>query len=118
MTMPFVSIYMPTRGRPQMVERAVASVLSQDHSHLEVRVVVDGPDPVTEDVLQKFRGDPRLFVQVLPQSKGSCGARNSAIFEAKGEYITGIDDDDEFLPHHVSDLRGRSRSADFCSKTS
>ena len=44
---PAVSVVVPTRGRPDLVVRAVGSVLRQTMPDLEVVVVVDGPDDAT-----------------------------------------------------------------------
>ncbi len=65
-----------------------------------------------------FKGDPRIISTVLPTSSGACRARNTAISSARGELITGLDDDDEFLPHHVSHLVRQlcqSRAAFVCT---
>lgn len=101
---PLASIYIPTRGRPDLVRRAVKSALAQTFDSFEIIVVIDGPDPLTEQALAQLGPDPRLKVEVLPERGGACRARNHAIFKASGEFITGLDDDDELLPHHVSVL--------------
>lgn len=102
---PLVTIYVPTRGRPELVERAVKSALAQDYSNLEVIVAIDGPDDESEARLEKIRaGDDRLRIVLRAESGGACAARNSAISEARGEWITGLDDDDELRPEHVSEL--------------
>lgn len=100
---PLVSVYLPTRGRPALLRRAVASVLSQTYELLELLVVIDGPDPETGSELAQTQ-DPRLRVIALPEAVGACAARNTAIFAAQGYLITGLDDDDEFLPTHVATL--------------
>lgn len=100
---PLVTIYMPTRGRPSLVSRAISSVLAQHYRNFELRVVVDGPDEQTETVLRRYE-DSRLIVTVLEAPGGACRARNVAIAAARGELITGLDDDDELLPHHISRL--------------
>lgn len=101
---PQISLYIPTRGRPRLVQRAVQSSLAQTHSLLEVLVVIDGPDPETLAVLAPFRADPRVRIIERDAPGGACVARNQAIFEARGELITGLDDDDELLPDHVETL--------------
>lgn len=35
-------------------------------------------------------------------NKGACETRNLGIFNAKGKFITGLDDDDEFTPNRLS----------------
>lgn len=97
-----ISVYIPTRGRPALVERAVLSVLSQTIEDLEVVVVIDGKDCETEEVLSAIaRSDSRLVFLTYEISQGACYARNLAIRSAKGEFITGLDDDDFFEKEHL-----------------
>ena len=87
-----------------MLKRALESVLNQTYKNIEI-IVVD--DASTDDTAQMMRYYTNLqnikFIQ-LPVSKGACVARNKAIYIASGEYITGLDDDDEFAPEHISNL--------------
>jgi glycosyltransferase involved in cell wall biosynthesis len=96
-----VSVVVPTRGRPELVLRAVGSVIRQTHASLEVVVVVDGPDPPTEAALRSIR-DPRLQVLVSPERGGGAAARNLGIDRATGGWIAFLDDDDEWLPDKVA----------------
>lgn len=97
---PIISTIIPTLNRPQIVERAVKSVLAQTFNEIEVIVIIDGPDEATRVVLSKI-DDPRLRVVELPLNQGASGARNAGIFEAAGEWIAFLDDDDEWLPHKL-----------------
>ena len=97
---PLVSAVIPTCKRPALVRRAVLTALNQTYSHLEVVVVVDGPDPFTSNELATIR-DPRLRVIVLPQSEGGSGARNAGVQAAQGNWIAFLDDDDEWLPNKL-----------------
>lgn len=95
--MNLVSVVIPTRGRLDLVARAVASVRAQTHPSLEILVVVDGPDPATEQVLGAI-DDPRLHPIPLPASVGAGEARNVGVRAAIGEWVAFLDDDDEWLP--------------------
>jgi glycosyltransferase involved in cell wall biosynthesis len=92
-----VSAVIPTRNRPGLVCRAVASVLAQTVSELEVIVVVDGPDLATASALQELN-DPRIRCIELEQNVGGSEARNIGIRESLGEWVALLDDDDEWLP--------------------
>ncbi|HYH93917.1 MAG TPA: glycosyltransferase family 2 protein [Candidatus Saccharimonadales bacterium] len=94
---PLVSAVIPTHGRPELVVRAIDSALDQTLDDLEVIVVVDGPDPMTEAVLAERRDD-RLRVVVNPESVGASGARNVGAAEARGRWVAFLDDDDTWLP--------------------
>ena len=97
---PAVSVVIPTRGRAELLRRALGSVAAQTHRDLEVVVVVDGPDPATEALLDAWDGRP-LTVVVNPRSVGGGEARNVGVRAARGEWIAFLDDDDEWLPHKL-----------------
>ena len=92
---PRVSVVVPTRGRPDLVVRAVRSALAQSVREIEVVVVADGPDDATTRALQAL-GDPRLVVEVLPEPRGVGAARNAGVRIARGRWIAFLDDDDEW----------------------
>ncbi|MBU1311672.1 MAG: glycosyltransferase, partial [Gammaproteobacteria bacterium] len=52
----------------------------------------------------KYINEARIRFFRQSKGQGACAARNRAISEAKGDFVTGIDDDDEFLPHRLSSL--------------
>src|SRR5580658_1461470 len=98
---PLVSAVIPTRDRPALLACAMRSALRQTWPNLEVIVVVDGPDPLTEADLQTF-ADPRLRVIFLDERRGGSDARNSGVRAACGEWIAFLDDDDEWLPDKIA----------------
>lgn len=97
---PVVSAVIPTRNRPELVCRAVRSVLSQTIQDLECVVVVDGPDEPTLHSLREIT-DPRLRVIALPENVGGCEARNLGVRLASGRWVAFLDDDDEWLSHKL-----------------
>lgn len=100
MTGPEVSVVIATRERPQLLRRAIASVLAQQGTGpIEVIVVFDGTriDPLLDI-------DPgRHTITVIPNRRapGLAGARNSGILEASGSAIAFCDDDDEWKPQKL-----------------
>src|ERR1700678_2988270 len=94
-----VSAVIPTRGRPELLERAVRSALAQTLREIEVVVVIDGRDSATRDTLDQITfEDNRVRVLALPFSVGGSDARNRGVDAARGEWIAFLDDDDEWLP--------------------
>jgi glycosyltransferase involved in cell wall biosynthesis len=97
--MVIVSAVIPTRGRPELLQRAVRSALAQTLSEIEVVVVIDGEDVVTRLVMEELAHlDVRVRVVSLPVSVGGSDARNRGVDAACGEWIAFLDDDDEWLP--------------------
>lgn len=98
---PLVSAVIPTRNRPDLVCRAVRSVLAQTYSNVEAVVVVDGPDEATVAAL-RLVNDARVRIVASEKSLGGSEARNVGAREAHGEYVALLDDDDEWLPEKTS----------------
>lgn len=96
-----VTVYIPTKNRLQLLRRAVNSVLSQTHREIELIVVSDGSDDGTCDYVNGLREDISVKLIHNDQSVGACAARNQAIQVASGRFITGLDDDDIFLPNRL-----------------
>lgn len=102
---PLVSVYLPTCNRATLVPRAIDSVLRQDHRALELLVVDDASTDATPEVLARIAAaDSRVRVFRQPSRSGAPAARNVALHEASGNYVTGLDDDDEFLPGRLTAL--------------
>jgi glycosyltransferase involved in cell wall biosynthesis len=97
---PVVSVVITTYRRPVEVQTAVQCALDQSFRNLEVIVVVDGPYPATESVLQTIK-DPRLRVVVNAQNQGLAESRNVGVREARGQWVAFLDDDDFWFPTKI-----------------
>lgn len=105
---PLVSVYLPTRNRSQLVARAIESVLAQSYAPIELIVVDDCSEDDTEAVVRRYitsdAPSKRVVYFRLDTPSGACAARNKAIKAANGTLITGLDDDDYFLPDRIARL--------------
>lgn len=101
--MPRVSVYMPTHNRLDLLRRAVSSVLAQSMADFELIIVNDQSSDGTADYLDELAAsNPRVRVLHNASNLGACASRNRAIAVARGEYVTGLDDDDFFLPERLA----------------
>lgn len=100
-----VSVYMPTKDRRELVQAAVESVLAQTHRPIELIVVNDGSTDSTREYLDEL-ATTHDFIRAIHHDNplGAPRSRNEAIHAARGEWITGLDDDDEFEPGRVEAL--------------
>lgn len=103
---PLVSIIIPTYGRPNLLSRAIDSVLHQKYRNIEV-IIVDDNNPgtlerrKTESMLSNYIGDNRVIYVQLEKNMGGAIARNKGVEVSNGELLCFLDDDDEFLPDKV-----------------
>jgi glycosyltransferase involved in cell wall biosynthesis len=123
---PLVSVCVPTYNRAGLlVERAVASVLSQTYENLELIIVGDHCTDDTEAVLSRL-GDSRLRFENLPSRirkypqtvenhwfVGGAAPANRAMELARGKWIARIDDDDIWTPDHLEKLLVYAQSGEF-----
>jgi len=98
-----VGIYMPTHNRVDLLKKAIASLLEQTYQNFKLVVVNDGSSDGTQAYLESLT-DPRISFIEHKTSTGACRSRNDAINTLDTELVTGLDDDDIFLPDRLSDL--------------
>lgn len=96
-----VSVYIPTKNRLALLKRAVESVLAQTYAPIELVVADDGSTDGSREYLAQMQAAGRLKAVFLPVSMGACVARNLAISEASGTFVTGLDDDDYFTSDRI-----------------
>lgn len=102
---PLVTVYIPTFNRRELLQRAVKSVQSQTYQNLEIIIVDDCSRDGTQEYLsQLVKEDARVRYFLKEKNSGACVSRNIAIENAKGEFITGLDDDDYFLDKRVENF--------------
>lgn len=98
--LPPVAVVVPTRDRPVLLQRAVASILGQSYlGDLECVVVFDqsAPAPVPVDV----PAGRRLRLVTNVRTPGLAGARNSGILASESALVAFCDDDDEWHPEKL-----------------
>jgi glycosyltransferase involved in cell wall biosynthesis len=94
---PLVTAVVPTKDRPQLLARAVQSIIDQDYpGQVECLVVFDGTEPVAPTVV--LRPDRTVRLLVNNRTPGLAGNRNTGYLAAAGEFVGCCDDDDEWLP--------------------
>ena len=105
MALPLISIYLPTCNRADKLERALKSIFSQTYENYEILVCDDGSTDSTESIIRNLAmNDCRVRYFRNSKSLGAPSARNLGIFAARGHFITGLDDDDEFVSDRLEKL--------------
>jgi glycosyltransferase involved in cell wall biosynthesis len=94
---PLVSCIMPTCNRRFFIPRSLGCFFSQDYPNLELIVVDDGSDPIS-DLLPM---DPRIRYYRLREKLTVGAKRNYANEQARGRFIAHWDDDDWYCSTRV-----------------
>jgi GT2 family glycosyltransferase len=99
---PLVSAIVPTRNRADSLSRALDSMYAQEERgetfDVEVIVVDDGSSDATAEVVRRYAA---LRYLRLPEHRGVSASRNEGLRASRGEYVSFLDDDDEWLPHKL-----------------
>jgi glycosyltransferase involved in cell wall biosynthesis len=97
MTEPVFSIIIPTYNRAHILSRAIDSVMAQTFNNFELIIVDDGSTDKTHECVKNYH-DQRIKYFVHDRNQGQSQATNTGIDLAKGEYVSFIHSDDEWLP--------------------
>lgn len=98
---PSVSVVVATHGRPELVRRALGSLVGQlPRGAMEVLVVHDREEP-DESLAAAVPGQD-VHVMVNRRSPGLAGARNTGILAARAPLVAFLDDDDVWKPEKLS----------------
>lgn len=119
---PLVTVCVGTFNRAELVTtRCLASICAQTYRNLQIIVIGDA---CTDDTAARIAalGDPRITFRNLPTRSvyptapelrwmvaGSIPF-NHALADAKGDFVTHLDDDDEFVPDRIARLLAFAQS--------
>lgn len=93
---PPVTAVVPTHRRPDLMRRAVQSIIDQDYAgQIEIIVVFDATDPVLPDL--ETGPDRTVRAVVNDRVRGLAGARNTGILAARHGHVAFLDDDDHWM---------------------
>jgi GT2 family glycosyltransferase len=95
---PEVAVVIPTKGRPELVRRAVEAVQAQRYEGLVESVVVSDGEMLEPSALPRGRPGRPVRLMANERTPGPSGARNTGVLASRGTYIAFCDDDDLWRP--------------------
>ena len=103
---PLVSVVITTFNRREMLARAIDSVAKQTYRNVEIVVSDDCSEYDIETLIEQKRAETDFVIKLRVNEKnsGACYTRNQGIKLASGEFVAGLDDDDEFTIDRISEL--------------
>jgi len=96
-----VSVVIPTHNRPELLRRALGSVIGQTYKRLEIIVIDDASNVDVAPVIESFHDDRIRFIR-QDERQGAAAARNRGIEVSKGAYVAFQDDDDEWFSEKIA----------------
>jgi teichuronic acid biosynthesis glycosyltransferase TuaG len=100
--MQLVSIIMPYYQKINYVLNAINSVVSQTYQNYELIIIYDDSDEKDLEILKKITLD-NIKIRIIQNSKnlGAGYSRNIGIKKSKGEILSFIDADDEWISNKL-----------------
>ena len=99
---PLITIGITSFNAEDTILRALRSALEQDWPNTEIIIVDDCSEDESSAVVEKAIFDVRRARLVRHAvNRGTAGARNTILAEAKGEFVAFFDDDDESRPERI-----------------
>lgn len=102
MNNPKVSVIIPCYNAGKTIAASLQSLVNQTYKDFEVIVANDGSTDDSAKVVNNFQS--KLDIHFIEQpNSGVSTARNNALANARGEYITFLDADDLYDPYFLQD---------------
>lgn len=101
-----ITVSMPYFGTPDLVDRAVRSVLGQTHRNIHLVVVGDGEEPPLGHIR-----DSRLSVYTLPENHGAYFCHQLTLMATPHAQWSPHDSDDWSDPEHLERLAAKGGTA-------
>lgn len=95
--MPFLSIVIPVYNRATFIDRCLASVIQQTYTDWEIIAVDDASTDYSVEVLRSYSSSKISLIE-HQKNLGAMAARRTGWKAAKGQWIIGLDSDDELIP--------------------
>lgn len=110
-----IAVVIPTHNRPELLRRAIQSVLDQTVLPDEIIVVDDLNDVATKETCFSLNSNLVRYVPNL-EGRGASSSRNLGAISARSEFIAFLDDDDIWLPEKLAKQRKliEDRGLDLC----
>ncbi len=98
-----ISVVIPLYNKAHTIVNTLNTVVNQTYKDFEVIIVNDGSTDNGVEVIQHNFTDSRIRI-INQKNAGVSAARNKGIKEAKGNYISFLDADDEWMPNYLENI--------------
>jgi glycosyltransferase involved in cell wall biosynthesis len=100
LSFPLVTVVIPTYNRRELLQKAIASILSQTYTNWELFIVDDGSVDESKTLVTSIK-DTRIHL-IDSEHKGNIATlRNAGAAAGSGEWIAFLDSDDEWIDNKL-----------------
>ena len=91
---PLISVIVPVYNVEAYLKRCINSLIRQTYENLEILLIDDGSTDMSPRICDDYARQYDNVTVIHQENKGLCGARNTGLDCAKGEYLGFVDSDD------------------------
>ena len=99
-----ISIILPVYNCEKVIERTIKTILNQSFDFYELIIVNDGSTDNTREICLKYSEKNSKIKYIETENYGVSNARNIGVLNARGEYISFIDSDDEYCTQFLEKI--------------
>ncbi len=101
-----------------LVKRAIDSVLNQDYPGFELILIDDGSDnDPRHQILSYAQKFAEKITYIRHANRGQAKSINRGILNSTGQFVTILDADDEYKPHHLRSCLAQMADCDLIAST-
>lgn len=104
MESPEVSIIVPVFNSSATLDRCILSIERQSFGDWELLLVDNGSTDNSFQLIRNWAHKDERILAIQELTKGVASARNTALNNARGQYVCFIDSDDEVEPDYLGEL--------------
>lgn len=97
------SILVPVYNKEEYLHKCIESLINQTYNNIEIVLVDDGSTDDSFSVCREYADMDKRICVVHQGNQGVCGARNTCLDNAHGDYIFWVDPDDYVATSLVKD---------------
>lgn len=107
-----VSVIVPVYNGEKYLNQCLDSISNQTLENIEIICINDGSSDNTSSILKKYSSKDNRFKIITTENRGQGCARNTALNEAVGKYISFVDADDWIESDSLELLYKKAKSDD------
>ena len=105
MTLPLVSIVLPTYNGARYLAESIESCMAQTHTNWELIIVDDASTDETPEIIARYcEMDDRIKVMRQKTNRRLPASLNTGFSAAQGEYLTWTSDDNRYRPAAILEM--------------
>ena len=99
-----ISVLVPIYNAEKYIEKCLDSIVNQTYENIEIVLIEDGSTDNSLEIIKEYSKQDKRIKIISIKNNGVADARNKALENATGDYVTFVDSDDYVEKDYVETL--------------